>query len=34
TQHWWQLTEPCQQPLSDRPAGAWWAPMEEVFHLD
>jgi len=34
TQDWWRLTEPCQQPLSDRPAGAWWAPMEEVFHLD
>ncbi|TAJ05057.1 MAG: L-rhamnose mutarotase [Planctomycetota bacterium] len=34
TQRWWRATEPCQEPLPDRPAGAWWAPMDEVFHLD
>jgi L-rhamnose mutarotase len=33
TQAWWKLTEPCQRPLPDRPAGAWWTPLEEVFHL-
>jgi L-rhamnose mutarotase len=32
TQRWWQLCKPCQQPLSDRHADEWWAPMEEVFH--
>ena len=34
TQKWWQLCEPCQQPLEDRPEGQWWAAMEEVFHQD
>ncbi len=34
TQKWWSVCEPCQQPLADRPAGEWWAPMEEVFHQD
>jgi L-rhamnose mutarotase len=34
TQRWWRATEPCQKPLADRPVGAWWAPMDEVFHLD
>lgn len=34
TQQWWKLTDPCQRPLADRPAGQWWAPMEEVFHTD
>jgi L-rhamnose mutarotase len=29
---WWTLTDPCQQPLPDRPAGQWWAPMEQVFY--
>ena len=29
---WWTVTDPCQQPLPDRPQGQWWAPMEEVFH--
>jgi L-rhamnose mutarotase len=29
---WWSLTDPCQQPFPDRPAGEWWAPMEQVFH--
>lgn len=34
TQRWWQLTDPCQQPLDTAGAGEWWAPAEEVFHLD
>ena len=34
TQQWWRLTDPCQQPLGTAEAGQWWAPAEEVFHLD
>jgi L-rhamnose mutarotase len=34
TQRWWQLTDPCQQPLDTAADGEWWAPAEEVFHLD
>ena len=34
TQRWWKLTDPCQQPVDGAAAGEWWAPMEEVFHLD
>jgi L-rhamnose mutarotase len=34
TQRWWRLTEPCQNPLSDRKEGEWWASMDEVFHQD
>ena len=32
TQKWWAVCMPCQQPLSDRGEGKWWADMEEVFH--
>ena len=34
TQRWWQLTNPCQQPLDTAADGEWWAPAEEVFHLE
>ena len=34
TRRWWQLTDPCQQPLDTVAEGEWWAPAEEVFHLD
>ena len=34
TQKWWAVCKPCQEPLTDCPEGAWWANMEEVFHLD
>ncbi|HUS93252.1 MAG TPA: L-rhamnose mutarotase [Phycisphaerae bacterium] len=34
TQEWWQLCEPCQEPLATRAAGEWWANMDEVFHCD
>ena len=31
---WWAIMEPMQAPLEGRQPGAWWAEMEEVFHLD
>jgi L-rhamnose mutarotase len=34
TRRWWQLTDPCQEPLDTATDGEWWAPAEEVFHLD
>jgi L-rhamnose mutarotase len=34
TRRWWQLTDPCQQPLTSAAGGEWWAPAEELFHLD
>jgi L-rhamnose mutarotase len=34
TRRWWQLTDPCQQPLQTAAEGEWWVPAEEVFHLD
>lgn len=34
TQRWWRLTDPCQQSLDTSAQGEWWAPAEEVFHLD
>jgi L-rhamnose mutarotase len=34
TQRWWAITMPMQQTLRTGPDEDWWAPMEEVFHLD
>jgi L-rhamnose mutarotase len=34
TRRWWQLTDPCQQPLDSAAEGEWWAPAQELFHLD
>ena len=34
TQKWWNVCEPCQEPLPDKAEGEWWADMEEVFHCD
>jgi L-rhamnose mutarotase len=34
TRRWWALTDPCQQGLTSRKQGEWWAPMIEVFHSD
>lgn len=34
TQEWWKHTDPCQEPVSTRKEGEWWAIMEEVFHCD
>ena len=31
---WWQRTDPCQEGLSTREPGEWWAKMDEVFHTD
>ena len=32
TRRWWTLTDPCQEPFSDRPAGDWWVDLKEVCH--
>lgn len=34
TQKWWAVCKPCQEPLSNRTEGEWWASMEEAFHQD
>lgn len=34
TNVWWELTDPCQEPVSSAKEGEWWADMEEVYHLD
>jgi len=34
TRDWWKICGPMQEPLATRAEGEWWAPMEEVFHLD
>lgn len=34
TQRWWSICGPMQAPLTTRAENEWWAPMEEVFHLD
>lgn len=34
TQDWWKLCNPCQQPVETASPDEWWAPLEEVFHLD
>ncbi len=34
TQEWWEVCMPKQVPLESRAEGEWWAPMEEVFHVD
>lgn len=34
TQRWWKLTNPCQEPLSSRGEGEWWAPLVELFNTD
>jgi L-rhamnose mutarotase len=34
TAKWNELCMPCQNPLDTIKQGEWWAPMEEVFHLD
>jgi L-rhamnose mutarotase len=34
TRRWWELTDPCQEPVSAAVTGERWAPMTEVFHSD
>jgi L-rhamnose mutarotase len=34
TQEWWKLTDPCQAAVESATESEWWAPAEELFHLD
>jgi L-rhamnose mutarotase len=34
TRRWWSFTDPCQHPVDTAKPGEWWAPMDELFHLD
>ncbi len=34
TKDWWKICGPMQVPLQTCAEGEWWAPMEEVFHLN
>lgn len=34
TLRWWQLTDPCQEPVPEAKAGEWWAALPEIFHRD
>jgi L-rhamnose mutarotase len=34
TKRWWKLTDPCQRRLPTADEGEWWAPAQELFHLD
>jgi L-rhamnose mutarotase len=34
TKEWWKLTDPCQAPVDSAIESQWWAPAEELFHLD
>jgi len=34
TQAWWELTDPCQEPVESATEDEWWAYLEEVYHLD
>lgn len=34
TRGWWDLTDPCQEPVESAELDEWWAPAEEIFHLD
>jgi len=34
TRAWWELTDPCQEPLASRNGNEQWSMMEEVFHTD
>ena len=34
TQRWWEVTDPCQQPIETATKGEWWAGMKEVFHTE
>jgi len=34
TKRWWEVVMPLQRTMRSSPDEDWWAPMEEVFHLD
>jgi L-rhamnose mutarotase len=33
-QAWWQLTDPCQEPVNFAKDDEWWAEMEEIYYLE
>ncbi len=33
-QRWLALTDPLQEPFSERAAGDWWLSLPEIFHTD
>lgn len=33
-QAWWQLTDPCQEPVDFAKEGEWWADLETIYYLD
>ena len=32
TQKWWELCNPCQQPVAEAAVGNTWSTMKEIFH--
>ena len=34
TRRWWELTDPCQEPLAGQHGPRPWADMTEIFHRD
>ena len=32
-QRWLEFTAVCQEPVETAEEGQWWAPMEEIFHI-
>jgi L-rhamnose mutarotase len=34
TRRWWELTDPCQEPVPGAAPGEWWTAVPEVFHTD
>lgn len=34
TKKWWELTDPCQEPVDEAEPETWWKELDEIFHLD
>lgn len=34
TKRWWELTDPCQEPVPEAAPGEWWAATEQVFLME
>lgn len=34
SREWWARTNPCQQSVESAQIGEWWAPTEQIFHMD
>ena len=34
TRAWWELTDPCQEPVPEAAPGEWWASTEQVFLME